>query len=149
MRFLSRRPRPAAILAAGLAAALLGAAAVLGPSSVATSATPKPAPGPTATVHQGDTFTGDDNGDGRIDEGFAIAAPLECEVDDASDAVFRLCLTVAAQPAYTWAAANGETVAHPDGHALIGHLQVKPGSEAWANALRDMHAEFRQHGPRT
>ncbi|WP_406730672.1 hypothetical protein [Streptomyces sp. NBC_01794] len=46
-RLLARRPRPAALLAAGLATAFLGAAATLGPSSPSTAA---PAPRPTATV---------------------------------------------------------------------------------------------------
>ncbi|MBZ6253537.1 hypothetical protein KVH27_34885 [Streptomyces olivaceus] len=47
-RFLARRPRPAALLAAGLATTLLGAAAVIGPDPQA--GTPLPAPLVTVTA---------------------------------------------------------------------------------------------------
>ncbi|MFJ1552782.1 hypothetical protein [Streptomyces mirabilis] len=56
-RPLTRRPRPAALLAAGLATALLGAAAALGPSPDADARSAAPFPRPAATAHV-DTATG-------------------------------------------------------------------------------------------
>lgn len=203
MRFLShlaRRPRPAAILAAGLATALLGLASVTdvygGQNAGATvgtpgcsvgvewrgepgifgsctgtdpDAAPHPAPGPTATVQPGDdTLTGDNNGDGRIEEDesgwdchtmgnrvcgttdtetVSIAAPLECEFNDAPQDVFRLCLTVADQPAYGWTNADGSRVDNPDGRTLIADLEEEPGTPEWAAALRALHTEYTEHHP--
>lgn len=49
-RSLTRRPRPAALLAAGLATAFLGAAAVLGPTADADTPATAPSPRPIATV---------------------------------------------------------------------------------------------------
>lgn len=61
-RFLTRRPRPAALLAAGLATALLGTAAVFSPVTARPDAgTPLPTPLTTA-------LPGDDNRDGTVDE---------------------------------------------------------------------------------
>ncbi|WP_409473551.1 hypothetical protein [Streptomyces sp. HC307] len=55
-RLLARRPRPAALLTAGLATALLGAAAALGPTADADipAATPKAHPAATVTVDTAD-----------------------------------------------------------------------------------------------
>ncbi|MFF7838842.1 hypothetical protein ACFZC6_08505 [Streptomyces ossamyceticus] len=47
---LARRPRPAALLAAGLATAFLGAVATLGPTSDADARSDAPSPRPTDTV---------------------------------------------------------------------------------------------------
>ncbi|MFF8399884.1 hypothetical protein [Streptomyces sp. NPDC016172] len=49
-RFLARRPRPAALLAAGLATAFLGAATVVGPTADAGTPDAAPSPRPTVTV---------------------------------------------------------------------------------------------------
>ncbi|MFM9647817.1 hypothetical protein ACKI1S_16915 [Streptomyces galilaeus] len=49
-RSLTRRPRPAALLAAGLATAFLGAAAALGPTADADAPAAAPSPRPIATV---------------------------------------------------------------------------------------------------
>lgn len=162
MRFLTRIPRPAAILAAGLATALLGTVAALGPSAAPTTAAPHPSPRAVATV------TGDDNGDGRIEEdesgwdcstmgnrqcgpdvtGAVVAVPVECEHNDAPMDVFRLCQDVAAQPAYGWTNPDGSQVGIPAGQALISGLDEEPGTAAWSDALRALHAEYVEHAPR-
>ncbi|MER6109296.1 hypothetical protein [Streptomyces hirsutus] len=92
---------------------------------------------------------GDDNRDGIVDEdesgwdcatmgnrqcgptdpaAGAVAAPLECEHNDAPTDVFRLCLTVAARPG------------GPEG---IAALPQTPGTPAWADALRALDREQR------
>lgn len=69
-RVLARRPRPASVLAAGVAVITLGALGAIG----ATDATPadflpKPAPSPAVTTpNPTEALPGDDNRDGVIDE---------------------------------------------------------------------------------
>ncbi|MGW2550038.1 hypothetical protein [Streptomyces sp. NPDC001635] len=209
MRFLSRRPRPAALLAAGLATAALGVVACFtstydGRNAGATIGTPgcfvgvewrgdpgvftscdgtdpdaTPRPTRTATiVGSEDTVTayndgradamGDDNRDGRVDEDESgwechtmgnrvcgtdgtetapVAAP-ECELPNAAADVIRLCLTVAAQPAYGWTNPDGSRVDNPAGRALVADLEEEPGTPEWATALRALHADYLEHAPR-
>ncbi|MEE1764469.1 hypothetical protein [Streptomyces sp. SP18BB07] len=175
---MTRRPRPAALLAAGLAAAFLGAAAAFGPGTADPHAgTPLPAPLATVTLVTEDAIAtayndgwteGRDDlmatgcvepiptapesddplvtayNDGWIDgrheladsdactpetlHAGAVAAPLECEHNDAPTDVFRLCLTVAARPG---------------GPEAIAALPQTPGTKQWANALRALDRKQR------
>ncbi|MGV9509375.1 hypothetical protein ACWDQZ_27620 [Streptomyces tendae] len=181
-RFLARRPRPAAILAAGLATTLLGTAAVFSPVTADPQAGPAPLatvtapvstapavpeldiaaaynegwtegrddlmatdcaePIPTATRDADPLVTAYNDGwtEGQqdlVDSGAcepqnahtgAVAAPLECEHNDAPTNVFRLCLTVAARPG---------------GPEAIAALPQTPGTEQWANALRALDRKQR------
>ncbi|MGW3627603.1 hypothetical protein [Streptomyces sp. NPDC000880] len=156
-----RSPRPAAIFAAAVAVMVLGTLASLSSTPSAAQA------GPAPTVTAAAVLPGDDNRDGIVDEdesgwdcrtmgnrqcgpiaeplptGVAIAAPIECEHNDAPQDVFRLCLTVAAQPAYEWTNPDGSKVGNPDGRALIRDLEEQPGTPEWADALRALDAEYR------
>ncbi|MGW8387184.1 hypothetical protein ACWGMW_29845 [Streptomyces albidoflavus] len=164
-RTLTRRPRPAALLAAGAAVIALGALGTLtAPGS--TPDTPRAnKPSPAAPHDAVETFNdgfkdgvadaiGDDNRDGQVTEGEsgwsggpAMAAPLECEHNDAPDDVFTLCLTVAAQRPYAWTNPDGSTVGIPEGTALIRDLDEKPGSPEWADALQALSDEYDAHAP--
>ncbi|MFE6185552.1 hypothetical protein ACFQ6U_14105 [Streptomyces sp. NPDC056465] len=150
MRFLTRIPRPAVLLAAGLATALLGTVAALGPSAALTSAAPTPAV--TATL------PGDDNGDGRIEEdetGFdchtmgnrlcGADVPPECE---GAGAALELCVTVASRAPYGWENADGSRVDIPAGRAVVLGLDEKPGTTEFMAALDALDAEYREHAPR-
>ncbi|MFB6700256.1 hypothetical protein [Streptomyces rubiginosohelvolus] len=151
LRLMARRPRPAALFAAGLATALLGTVGVLGTDAPAAPAA-EPAPGVTVAL------PGDDNADGRIDEdesgwdcrtmGNRLCGgdvPPECE--RAGDSV-QLCVTVAARAPYGWTNADGSTVDVPDGRAMIRDLDETPGTAPWADALAALDAEYREHAPR-
>ncbi|MFF9192582.1 hypothetical protein [Streptomyces rochei] len=58
----------------------------------------------------------------------AVAAPLECEHNDAPNDVFRLCLTVAERPG---------------GADAIAALPQEPGTPQWTNALRALDNRLR------
>ncbi|MFH8465976.1 hypothetical protein [Streptomyces sp. NPDC017991] len=159
LRLPFRRPRPAVLLAAGLAAAALGTIATFGPASAgATKATPQE-----IVTAFNDGFadgradaTGDDNRDGRIDEdesGWdchtmgnrvcgAPIVPTECK---GAGVAVGLCVTVASRPAYGWANPDGSRVDNPDGHAQIRDLDEKPGTPGFPSALRALDAEWREH----
>lgn len=151
---LLAHPRPAALLAAGLATAALGTLATFGGS-----ATPPPRPDTTsdATYNDGRAdVTGDDNQDGRIDEdeqGWDCEAmgnrvcgtphvPDECQ---GAGAAVELCVTVASRPAYGWTNPDGSRVDNPDGRARIRDLDEKPGDPEFPAALRTLDAEWREH----
>ncbi|MEU5748156.1 hypothetical protein ABZ804_21790 [Streptomyces sp. NPDC047726] len=165
LRFLTRAPKPAVILTSGAAVLTLGLLGTLGaPAATPDSSTPR------ADRSTGITVTGDDNADGRVEEdesgwdchtmgnrvcgpdtpgeGKVIAAPIECEGNDGPLDVYRLCLTVAAQPAYGWTNPDGSKVGIPAGPALISGLDEEPGTAAWSDALRALDAEYREHAPR-
>ncbi|MFG3132928.1 hypothetical protein ACGFZU_35170 [Streptomyces tendae] len=58
----------------------------------------------------------------------AVAAPLECEHNDAPNDVFRLCLDIAARPG---------------GADAIAALPQEPGIPQWTNALRALDNRLR------
>ncbi|MCX4976511.1 hypothetical protein [Streptomyces sp. NBC_00620] len=169
-RSLTRRPRPAAILAAGLATAFLGAAAALGPSASPTSATPRPTAGVTVTA------PGDDNRDGIVDEDESgwdcrtmgnrvcgtdkpVALPVDCTpsgvctVDGLPDECANagddtaLCVTVASRPAYAWTNPDGSKATNPDGRAQLRDLEEAPGTPEFTAALEALDAEYREIHP--
>ncbi|MFJ2225626.1 hypothetical protein ACIOFY_36990 [Streptomyces anulatus] len=151
LRFITRRPRPAALLAAGLATALLGTVGILG-ATAAPGAPVPPASGVTVTL------PGDDNRDGYVDEdesgwdcrtmGNRLCAgdvPPECE---RAGTALQLCATVASRSPYGWTNADGSTVDVPDGRAMIRDLDETPGTAPWVDALAALDAEYREHAPR-
>ncbi|MCD9903194.1 hypothetical protein LUR56_31075 [Streptomyces sp. MT29] len=162
LRFAARYPYSAALLAVALGLALLGLAATIGDPADSTPTAPRVVA----------LSPGDDNRDGRIDEdesgwdctamgnrlcaadaapggeGEVIAAPAECDYSDAPMDVYRLCVTVGAQPAYDWTNPDGSKVGIPAGSELIGGLDEEPGTAAWSDALRALHAEYAEHAPR-
>ncbi|AWI32642.1 hypothetical protein [Streptomyces tirandamycinicus] len=165
--------RAAVILGALGALLVLAAAAVVGAVRSAPSGPTRPPATVTVVAEddQEDTVAaynaGDDNRDGVIEEDESgrdcatmgnrqcgpvpnapLAAPLECEHNDAPQDVFRLCLKVAAQPPYAWTNPDGSGGEAPDGRARIADLDVGPGTPAWADALRALDAEYREHTTR-
>lgn len=161
MRIPRLTRRPAALLAAGLATAALGLAAVLA-GGHGTEATGADRNAPIVTAHN-DGWTdgqadvrGDDNRDGRIDEdesgwdchsmGNRVCgtrtAPAECK--DAGTAT-ALCVAVASRPAYGWANPDGSRADNPDGRAQVLDLEEQPGTPGFTAALRALDAEWREH----
>ncbi|MFE7072630.1 hypothetical protein ACFU96_21365 [Streptomyces sp. NPDC057620] len=122
-RLLTRRPRPAAILAAGAATLFLGTLGALG----ASPATPGDFAPPAPRVDLLDAV------DGRPD----IAAPCRGEVEYA-----ELCATVAARPAYSYVDADGATQHVPDGRTMLAHLYLPRGSQSFHLELLSMDAEY-------
>ncbi|MEV0437694.1 hypothetical protein AB0I84_40880 [Streptomyces spectabilis] len=161
LRLPARRPRLAALLAAGLAAAALGLAATL--SGTESTGADRPARSTEIVAAYNDGWIdgqadlrGDDNRDGRIDEdesgwhcrtmgnrvcGTRIV-PDECK--GAGDAA-ELCVTVARRPAYGWTNPDGSRVDNPDGRTQVRDLDEKPGTPEFTAALRALDAEWRAH----
>ncbi|OEJ21042.1 hypothetical protein [Streptomyces subrutilus] len=95
---------------------------------------------------------GDDNRDGVVDEDESgwdcrtmgnrvCGADVPPECTGAGDAL-PLCVTVAARPAYTWTAANGQRVDVADGRTEIRNLPEKPGTEDFAAVITALDAEW-------
>ena len=156
-RLLTRSPRPAALLAAGLATTVLGLTATFfgGPGADASGADRGDE---TVTVYNDgrSDAVGDDHRDGRIDEDESgwdcrtmgnracgtRVVPDECK--GAGNAV-ALCVTVASRPAYGWTNPSGSRVDNPDGHAEVRDLEEQPGTPEFTAALRALDAEWREH----
>ncbi|MFI1012591.1 hypothetical protein [Streptomyces sp. NPDC020965] len=142
LRLFARR-LPAAIVGAGLATVAFATFAPLGGD------TTPPAAGRA-------DMRGDDDRDGRISEdeqgwncrtmGNRICGvrvvPAECR--HAGPAT-TLCVTVANRPAYGWTNEDGSRVDLPDGRAQVRDLGEKPGTPEFADALRALDAEWRDH----
>ncbi|MFG2141911.1 hypothetical protein [Streptomyces sp. NPDC048650] len=163
-RLLVRRPHPAALLVAGLAAAALGLAAVLsgGHGTEATRANRPASKAEIATAFN-DGFTdgraaamGDDNRDGRIDEdesgwncrtmgnGVCGPHPVPAECKGAGTAI-DLCVTVASRPPYSRTNPDGSRADNPDGRAQVRDLDERPGTPEFTAALRALDNEWREH----
>ncbi|MFF4188158.1 hypothetical protein ACFYZ9_33685 [Streptomyces sp. NPDC001691] len=109
-----------------------------------------------AVDHGSVRLTGDDNGDGQIDEdesgwdcrtmGNHVCGPVPAECREAGDEL-KTCVAVASRPAFGWTTADGDPIDMPDGHTVLrtlGQNQV-PGSPRWASLLRNVDAQWRAH----
>ncbi|MEU5181202.1 hypothetical protein AB0G49_14230 [Streptomyces longwoodensis] len=114
-----RSPRPAALIASGLALVVLGA---LGTATAppATGSAP-PAPHPTAAA----VGTGDD------------LPECQGEVEFAD-----VCAMVAARPAYAYTDVDGAVHHVPDGRTLLAGVDLPRGSEAFGVRLFELDAEY-------
>ncbi|MFI7301325.1 hypothetical protein [Streptomyces sp. NPDC050121] len=163
-RLLARRPRPAALLAAGAAVIALGTLGTLG----ASDATPADfATAPTATQADvveayNDGWTdgradlmGDDNRDGYVDEdesgwdcatmGNRQCGPGVQPQCKGEDEYADLCATVAGRPAYAWTDADGTPHTVAAGRKLLARVDAVPGTEEFAAALFALDTLWAQH----
>ncbi|MEU3281453.1 hypothetical protein [Streptomyces antibioticus] len=162
-----RRPRPAALLAAGAAVIALGTLGTLGTLG-ASDATPADF-ATVLTVSQADVveayndgwtdgradLMGDDNRDGYVDEdesgwdcatmgnrecGPGVLPQCKGETEYAD-----LCATVAGRPAYAWTDVDGTPHAVAAGRKLLARLGVAPDTEEFAAALFALDTLWAQH----
>ncbi|MFD9190328.1 hypothetical protein ACFWCA_19120 [Streptomyces phaeochromogenes] len=144
-RLLTRRPRPAAILAAGAATLFLGILGTIGASD-ATPADIAPHTDTVTAYNDGwadgrADLMGDDNRDGRVDEDETGAEqPCRGEVEFAD-----VCATVAERPAYAWTDDDGTPHTVAAGRSLLSRIDAVPGTEEFAAALFALDAQWFEH----
>ncbi|EXU69642.1 hypothetical protein Z951_02770 [Streptomyces sp. PRh5] len=137
-RLLTRRPRPLALLAGGLATATFGTLATFGSvydgqNAGATLGTPG--------CSVGIEWRGDPGFFGSC-TGTDPDVPDECKgAGTATD----LCVTVTSRPAYGWINPGGSRTENPDGRAQVRDLDETPGTPEFMAALRALDAEWREH----